>query len=189
MEDELKNLKANMGILNNFGMSNTPLHTENDEDTDVATPRPDASFKNERSESLLETAGLRLKLEHITDKINRIREGLHEKSEDSLLAEINEQLTSIQDSIEDAENDVENNIERTIGKLKSDNEKNRKRVKSLKRERKDKEEMERFTRQKEQEAIIERQRLQIEQLLQKQSSGHTLQTPMKSVGHRSTSSA
>merc|ERR1712113_645327 len=80
-------------------------------------------------------------------------------------------LTSIQDSIEDA-----------------DNEKNRKKVKSLKRERKDKEEMERFTRQKEQEAIIERQRLQIEQLLQKQSSGHTLQTPMKSVGHRSTNS-
>merc|ERR1719242_1013985 len=110
MENELKTLKAKMGILDGFGMINTPLQTENDEDTDVATPRPDGrnvSFKNERSESMLEeTAGLRQKLEHITDKINRIRAGLHEKSEESLLAEINEQLTSIQDSIEDAENDV-----------------------------------------------------------------------------------
>merc|ERR1719242_2776399 len=190
MENELKTLKAKMGILDGFGMINTPLQTENDEDTDVATPRPDGrnvSFKNERSESMLEeTAALRQKLESITEKINRIREGLHEKSEDSVLAEINEQLTDIQDHIEDAENDVENNIERTIGKLQTENQRNKQKIKSLKKERKEKEESDRLRREREQKEMIERQRLHIENL---QKHTATLHTPTKPGHHGSHSMA
>merc|ERR1712087_810964 len=107
----------------------------------------------------------------------------HEKSEDSVLAEINEQLTDIQDHIEDAENDVENNIESTIGKLQTENQRNRQKIKSLKKERKEREESERLRREREQKEMIERQRLHIENL---QKHTATLQTPIKPGHHAST---
>jgi hypothetical protein len=189
MSDELENLKANMG-LDGFGIMNAQIQTEQDEETDVTPlPRPDdhrVSFNDRRSETLSETTGLRQKLENITEKINRIREGLHHKSEDSLLAEINEQLTDIQDQIEDSENLIENNIEPTIGKLQTENERQKQRIKTMKKERKEKEKRERLQKQQEQEEIIERQRVQIERL-QKQSPQQTLQTPIKPT-HRSTGS-
>jgi len=188
MRDELKTLKANMGLFDGFGMRNE-LHTENDDETDI-TPRPNdhrVSFHTPRADSVIETSGLRQKLENITEKINRIREGLHHKSEDSLLAEINEQLTDIQDQIEDAENDVENNIERTIGKLHSENKGFKQKIKVMKKERKEKEKRERKQREHEKEELIERQRREIEQLRKQPSPQQTLQTPMK-PSHRSSAS-
>merc|ERR1719203_1905691 len=183
MKHELKSLKTGLGIIDPF-TADSAVQTENEEETPRADRQRMVGFHNFSSESLPETAGLRMKLENITEKINRIREGLHEKSEDSVLAEINEQLTDIQDHIEDAENDVENHIESTIGKLQTENQRNRQKIKSLKKERKDREESERLRREREQKEMIERQRLHIENL---QKHTATLQTPMKPSHHGSNS--
>jgi len=94
------------------------------------------SFEMER-DSLFGTAGLRTKLGKINRSINRIREGLHEQSEHVILAELNQQLTDIQDQISDAENDVENKLEPAIGTLRTQNKRHQKEISRIKKENSD----------------------------------------------------
>eukprot|EP01084_Bolivina_argentea_P067363 122675_1 len=79
------------------------------------------------------------------------------------------QLTEIQDAIEDAENDIESNIGVTFIKYNEELKISKQKIKSLKKDKKDREKQEIKNKQIEQQQLIEKQKLEIQQLSKMQN--------------------
>eukprot|EP01084_Bolivina_argentea_P256079 431017_1 len=131
---------------------------------------------------LSETKPLRQKLDKISMSINKIRQDLvNQNSQKNLFnnistKQLNEtvmffqnQLTDIQDQIEDAENDIESNIDVKLLQYYEEIKLNKAKIKNMKKDKKEKEKQFAINKEKEQQKIIEMQRMQIQQLIRAQS--------------------
>eukprot|EP01084_Bolivina_argentea_P160953 280228_1 len=187
MLSQMKQLKAHNEVMGYHGFSG--LLERHDSNMNLTlTEDDDAShyiqrirkhrMRNGKHIVLPETQPLRQKLEDISGSINRIRQDLQNQCSDHdgdstiSTAELNEtimffhtQLTAIQDRIEDAEIDIETVIDVAFVKYQEEIAMKTQKIKTLRKEKKEREKQMQVDKEKELQKIIDAQRTQIDQLI------------------------